>query len=177
MKQFNLTDLARFNIKLIIATLVLHWLSFYDELLFNPMFIRSIMLELGFHTAPYILFQLAGIFFFMIFFVYTPAALFDLFIAKLSTRFTDNITISATEMKLKKGKHFENLIRLTTYALMCLTPYLFIDSIVNTVIIAPFTFFHMTLMAITTFTHGLQTLGLYRILRSKFEILTRQRGY
>lgn len=135
------------------------------------------MLELGFHTAPYILFGLAGIFFFMIFFVYAPIALFDLFIAKLSTKSTNNITISATEMKFKKGKHVENLIRLTTYALMCLTPYLFIDSIVNTIIIAPFTFFHMILMAITTFSHGIQTLVLYRILRSKFELLTQQRRY
>ncbi|PJC24067.1 hypothetical protein CO058_00120 [candidate division WWE3 bacterium CG_4_9_14_0_2_um_filter_35_11] len=170
MKHFNLTDLARFNLKLIGATLVLHWLSFYDEALFNPMFTRSIMLRLGFHTAPYILFGLAGIFFFMIFFVYIPIAIFDLFVSKLSTRFTDNITISATDMKFKKSKHIENLIRLIIYALICLTPYLFVDSIINTVIILPFTFFHMILMAITTFTHGIQILTLYRILRSKLTL-------
>jgi len=173
MKQFNLTDLASFNLKLIVATFVLHWLSFYDESLFNPMFIRSTMLELGFHTTPYISFELAAIFFFMIFLVYTPVALFDLLIIKLPTRFTRNISVSPSDMKFKKGKHIENLIRFITFALMCLTPYLFIESFISGVAVLPFTFFHMILMAITTFMHGLQMLAIYRILLPRFVKLTK----
>jgi len=116
MKHFNLTDLAYLNLKLIIATVVFHWLSFYDEVFFNPMFIRSIMLKIGFHVDQYILFGLAGIFMFMLVFVYTPVALFDLFIAKLSKKFTKDTSVSPSNIKFKKGKYIENLIRHVTYA-------------------------------------------------------------
>ena len=122
------------------------------------------MLKIGFHVDQYILFGLAGIFMFMLVFVYTPVALFDLFIAKLSKKFTKDTSVSPSDMKFKKGKYIENLIRLVTYALMCLTPYLLIIFITNTLLILPFTFFHMILMAIATFMHGLQLLVIYRVI-------------
>jgi len=163
MKQFNLTNIAQFNLKLLVATVILHFLSLYDMIIFNPPFVREKALTLGLSLDQYFFFGIAGFFILMFSFVYTPVALFDLFIAKLFTRFTKSIYVSTKDMKFNKGKHVENLIRLVTYALMCLTPYLFIESFINGVVILPFTFFHMILMAITTFTHGLQLLALYRI--------------
>ena len=125
------------------------------------------MLRLGFHMDQYIAYEIAGDFLFMFALVYTPVAFFDLFIAKLSTKFTKNISISSNDMKFEKRKYIENLIRLITYALMCLTPYLFIESFISGVAVLPFTFFHMILMAITTFTHGLEMLLLFRIIRGR----------
>lgn len=173
MKQFNLTNLACFNLKLVIATIALHWSSLYDMDVLNPLFISSKVLIANFNLDPYFFFGLVGAFTLMFMFIYIPVALFDLLIAKFSVKLNRGILVSAKDMKFNKGKRIENLIRLVTYALMCLTPYLFIESLINGVVILPFTFFHMILMAVTTFMHGLQLLALYRILHSKLEIFTR----
>src|SRR3989344_950748 len=168
MKQFNLVGIANFNLKLVVATIALHWLSLYDMDVLDPLFINAKALITNFNLDPYFFFGLMGAFTIIFLFLYIPVALFDLIIAKLSTRFTRNISVSANDMKFKKGKHIENLIRFITFALMCLTPYLFVESFINAVLILPFTFFHMILMAITTFTHGLQVLLLYRTFQSKY---------
>ncbi|PJC23367.1 hypothetical protein CO058_03835 [candidate division WWE3 bacterium CG_4_9_14_0_2_um_filter_35_11] len=173
MKQFKLTDISYFNLKLVVATIALHWLSLYDMDVLNTPVISEKILPPGFYLDQYFFFGLAGVLTLMFLFVYPPVALFDLFIAKLSTKFTKSISVSPADMKFKKGKHVENLIRLATYALMCLTPYLFIASFINAVVILPFTFFHMILMAITTFMHGLQMLAIYRILLPQFVKLTK----
>ena len=177
MKHFNLKNIAETNLILLLFTIVLHWLSFFDAELFNPPFTRDILYNLGFRREPLFYFGMGGVFVFMLFFIYIPATIFDITVAKLSTKLNMDTLISLNDMRFKKGKHIGNAIRFVTYALMCLTPYLLIESIADTWLILPFTFFHMILMAITTFSHGIQTLVLYRILRSKFELLTQQRRY
>jgi len=174
MKHFNLKNIAETNLILLLFTIALHWLSFFDAELFNPPFTRDVLYNLGFRREPLFYFGMGGVFVFMLFFIYVPAIIFDITTAKLSTKFNMDTLISLNDMRFKKGKYTENLIRLVIFSLVCLTPYLLIESIADTWLILPFTSFHMILMAITTFTHGIQTLVLYRILRSKFGVLTRQ---
>ena len=171
-KPIKLRRFIFINISLLWLTFLLHWISLRETTL-NPWYMNRLPISLGQNAGfNYFLgsFGLVVIFFYLNCFL-TTGHLVTLYILNKSAK---KFTTIVSDMRFNHTGIAENLIRFITYALIGLTPYLALESIANARVIMPLTFFHMILMAITTFTHGLQVLAMYKICSSRLVNLLHQ---